>query len=455
MQGDFEKQVRSKMDELKMFPSAPVWKNIEPQIRQERKRRRAILWLPLLLVPAAALTWWYLYGERNELPAPTTTGATQGYNAPQQVQAQGQPGPSGMPPAITPATQQRMREQAVASLLSKKAARARASLNTTGKKRSSLVARKDRNDAGTGQPGEKQILSDVPARTHPGDVLVPADGSEVRKSKPPANTNETGSIKEPGSKQEQLPAATENSVKPAADAIHAKWKFGFRVAWGLSGITDSTAMFRQQTLFSSMSSSPVSGVAGSYQAPEERSTGFTTDVFVSRQVGRRLSIQGGVSYTLLRSKRLVGQQVNQDTAFGNRFSGSVTVDQFFRSAGGAEEYTNRYHFLGIPVVADYQLFRKIPLSVTAGISLQRLIASNALYFDPASQVYYHDMNYFNRTQVFGEFGLNYTLLERETFSWQLGPRVMYSFSDNNRERAGGRQHLTFAGISSKILFTKR
>ncbi|MGZ8544798.1 MAG: hypothetical protein ACXWV0_05850, partial [Flavisolibacter sp.] len=58
MQNEFEKQVKAKMEELDFVPSAPVWPKIEAQIRQEKDRRRLLLWLPLLtLLVGGAITW--------------------------------------------------------------------------------------------------------------------------------------------------------------------------------------------------------------------------------------------------------------------------------------------------------------------------------------------------------------------------------------------------------------
>lgn len=51
---DFEKQVQSKMEQLRLRPSDAVWTKVDKRIRKERRRRRVILWLPLLLLTIAA-----------------------------------------------------------------------------------------------------------------------------------------------------------------------------------------------------------------------------------------------------------------------------------------------------------------------------------------------------------------------------------------------------------------
>src|SRR4051812_29977865 len=71
MQNEFEKQVREKMKELNLVPSAPVWDRVEEQIRQKKDRRRAIIWLPLLGLLLAGGIWW-LNDAGNQ---PTFSGA--------------------------------------------------------------------------------------------------------------------------------------------------------------------------------------------------------------------------------------------------------------------------------------------------------------------------------------------------------------------------------------------
>src|ERR1700741_4212654 len=47
---EFEKNAQQRLDELKLRPSETVWKNVEKNIREEKRRRRMILWLPILLL---------------------------------------------------------------------------------------------------------------------------------------------------------------------------------------------------------------------------------------------------------------------------------------------------------------------------------------------------------------------------------------------------------------------
>jgi hypothetical protein len=45
---EFEKKVQQKMDDLRLRPSDAVWAEVERNLRREKRRRRIVLWLPLM-----------------------------------------------------------------------------------------------------------------------------------------------------------------------------------------------------------------------------------------------------------------------------------------------------------------------------------------------------------------------------------------------------------------------
>ena len=59
---DFEKQVQQKMDELHFAPSDAVWQKVEKQI-SGRKKRRALLWLPFLILFLGGAAWLFYPGS--------------------------------------------------------------------------------------------------------------------------------------------------------------------------------------------------------------------------------------------------------------------------------------------------------------------------------------------------------------------------------------------------------
>src|SRR5687768_1136471 len=45
---EFEKKVQQRMDDLKLRPSDAVWAEVEKNLRREKRRRRTLIWLPIL-----------------------------------------------------------------------------------------------------------------------------------------------------------------------------------------------------------------------------------------------------------------------------------------------------------------------------------------------------------------------------------------------------------------------
>src|SRR4051812_18269910 len=84
MQNEFEKQVREKMEELKLVPSDPVWQKVEEQIRKKREKRRFFFFILPTTVLLVATGWWLI--ATNSHSSPTTAERT-GVSLPASVHA--------------------------------------------------------------------------------------------------------------------------------------------------------------------------------------------------------------------------------------------------------------------------------------------------------------------------------------------------------------------------------
>ncbi|HET7897166.1 MAG TPA: hypothetical protein VFL47_05840, partial [Flavisolibacter sp.] len=71
MQGDFEKKVQAKMEQLNMVPSAPVWEKVALQIRPEKRRRRLFVWLFLGVVLLGG--GWLIATQQTKAPGTTAS----------------------------------------------------------------------------------------------------------------------------------------------------------------------------------------------------------------------------------------------------------------------------------------------------------------------------------------------------------------------------------------------
>ena len=57
---EFEKQVRQKLDDLRLTPSAEAWENIEQGLHRGKRHREPLLWLPVLLILLGAAGYWWM-----------------------------------------------------------------------------------------------------------------------------------------------------------------------------------------------------------------------------------------------------------------------------------------------------------------------------------------------------------------------------------------------------------
>ena len=62
---EFEKQVRQKLNDLKMTPSAGSWETIENKLRKRKHRPVAFYWVPLLIMGLAAGSYLFLNNDRS------------------------------------------------------------------------------------------------------------------------------------------------------------------------------------------------------------------------------------------------------------------------------------------------------------------------------------------------------------------------------------------------------
>jgi hypothetical protein len=76
MKGDFEKNIKNKLSDFNIEPSAQVWLDVEDALLQRRKRRIATWWwvtLPALLFLIGGGIWWMSNNNKETIPSSKTT----------------------------------------------------------------------------------------------------------------------------------------------------------------------------------------------------------------------------------------------------------------------------------------------------------------------------------------------------------------------------------------------
>ena len=472
MQNSFEKQVQEKMDELRFVPTEPVWQHIEKQIRNKKDRRRFILWLPLLLLLLGGGVWW-LATQDHTKNSVVATNADKTKNT-QETQA------DVTDPKDQINTPGQDKEPGVKGPVEKQ--------------KSTVVPE---NIQKTGLPEKDQVsfaavaVKKIKKQKAPGHFAVepfassekPSESSEektVRKNEvlqdntltnknlttPSPATKTDSSLKKSSAAKDS--AVNYKVVAAGTDTAHTaiveasqkqnaktkKWQFGVLANAGISGQAKKFGSFEDKAM-QDVYSSPVIGQPNNgipppsaAPSPVTNSWAFSVGVMAKREMTKRLTFSTGLQYHYYSSNIAVGPKMNSAGSFSR-----AAVDQFYLTSGtNLQDYHNQYHFIGLPVAIDWQMLKKSPLHLHAGLSLQQLLYTNALIFDKTNRIYYPDKNAFNKTQVFSDLGISYSIIDKGKTSLLLGPQLQYGITNLEKNTSG--KHLFSLGLTARLLFNK-
>jgi hypothetical protein len=472
MQNSFEKQVQEKMDELRFAPAEPVWQNIEKQIRIKKERRRLILWLPFLFLLLSGGAWWFTTQTYNAGRTATAEKNSETGIRPFDKKQNTQPAandhnPAGKEKAVAGNTVQK--DQQVPLKAAPGLQPATRIDNTT-----SVVKQKKQNlpsiltppsflseKQGT-QKEEKAAIND---KVNKVDNKANENVNAISSSKIDSAINKTNAKKDSAVLYKITEVKTDSANTAVAETPKistpktAKWQFGILADAGVSGIAKNIGSFissfgEEKALMMDASSSPGNGLPAPVYGPSpvKNNLSFSAGIVARRKLTKRIAVSTGLHYRYYSTRIAVGQMRRQDTTVYN--SGfTQSVSRFYLNSGNSfNDYQNRYHFIGIPLSVDWNVLKKAPLRLHAGVSVQRLISSNALIFDKGSRIYYTDQNAINRTQVFSSLALSYAVFEGSKTSLLVGPQLQYGISDLEKNAAD--KHLFSLGLTAQLLLNK-
>lgn len=251
------------------------------------------------------------------------------------------------------------------------------------------------------------------------------------------------------------------AAKKAKPYRAPSWEAGFAGGGGLSSVNQSLfqrASATQDNRAFVNTYAPPSASAASTEGSGSKiqpDFSFWAGIFAQRHILKRLSLSVGLNLHYYSTRVETGQKVATSVA-----STTVTSSLFYTSAivpvaqyypyypaGNGNTFVNRYYFLELPVSLQWQLncSRKTPLSWEAGLSVSRLMSSNALYYDGSSGVYYKDKGASSQTQLNATTAL-LVGLKCLGSRLQLGPQLQYGLTSLLNEKTTGSQHLFYGGI---------
>jgi hypothetical protein len=475
MQNEFEKQVQQKMEELNLVPSDPVWQKVEMQISKKKDRRRLLFWIPVLALLLGGGLWWAVNeNSKSAVQRQAFDPNEQKTSAAENKTIRNAPKTNGTENDI-PATDIKSKQierptlnQQIRKSVSKKIKTIKpislASENPVpikGNSNQRVVMNNEKRDLIFKKENkEKENKETEPVDSsfaiHQNIKLTQLDTTTAPigfgEEKNDMSLRDTALLN-----KDSVKADTSFHIKqPAKKPANTKWKYSIVANTGASGVSrinffNGQKSFDVVQLGGSTSSYPGPILTG--PSPVQKSLSFSIGGLAQKQLSQRLLFTAGIQYNYYSNRIRVGNRIQRDTVLANSFS----VSQYYvnRSAFGAasalQPYHNHYNFISVPFAIDWQLLKKIPLNLHTGFSVQRLIQTNALVFEYGSQVYFHNKDAFNKTQLFTEWGLSYTIPLKKN-PLQIGPQWQYAF--NRLEKNNANRHLFSYGLKVQLQLKK-
>jgi hypothetical protein len=450
----FEQQVQDRMDEFKLTPSAPVWMNIEAQLKKDKRRRR----LFFLLFACALLGIGTLVYQQYAKPLADSNTVTA-----QEVKKES----SGTQPSTTaiadvnttasanhsnqssstkpssPASQQN-NIQAVQKAVIHQASKTVVPSVVSGTEKKVVVT----ND----QPGTATVKI---TSTQPG-VVITTQTTATSKPAIDSTVVTTTAINDTVTNYKADIVTTEAIVDTTAAVPEEKenktksskkWQSGFQLYLGLADVRENpfpSQSFQTESRFS---------------VPNSGSTGGPATI-VNNEYSVRNNIQWGVGYNL---RKPIFKHTYLATGIHYQYSSfnvlyqqktqvfSPQLNAFQTTADTEQKQTYHFHYAVVPVELQWPVAKtqKGMIRLSTGIQNQFLIAGSsntpsfiantsagkAVFYQPVlSVIPFYEWNSRKANVQLGwyvQYGLNAVYKNSTYHWWQTGLRLQYYFQKKN------------------------
>ena len=458
---DFEKNIKRKLDELKIAPSDSVWAHVEKRLGKKEKDKKVILIFFLLLIFLSTGGYWLLNSLKNNPPQNHHVTQLQ-----KNSKARNKEDSSFEKAKIKSGNNLTTIDSA--SVSSGRTRVANSQIATTNHK----TKQRKFSDDNTSKPNQ-----DISKQTNKKDsqialakLIKRATNAEIK------NKNESEAIADNFQNQintdsfliqlesektiQKLGAKNTSLVKKDSAKKHGeRWEFGvtFSAGGSLLGSNILEKNYPSMDLTSGFPS-PGNSNGGNptyyyFPSPIKNSTAFNAGVLAEKKLSAKSKISVGISYKYY-------SLINK---VGNKIDSILTSAQYFaayslnNTANRSQSYRNNFHYLEVPVSIKIQINKnkKLPLLWNGGINFSELISSNALQFNPNLGIYYNDNSIFNKTQFGLHTGLSLTLFSEQKMPLTFGPYFYYSATSLSDKGLYGAKHFSYIGIQTEILFGKK
>jgi hypothetical protein len=478
---DFEKQVRQKLNDLKISPSTESWENIENKLRERKRRPVAFYWVPLLLLGLAAGGYFILnndqktiLSDKNSTPdvnvnvqpdkqdistkdnvaSPSSAVKEKTSTLPEDNGETEAPGASvkvtlGEKP-VSPPKKNNLSGNNLSDdiLIENKNARSPARLNTGIPGTVEAVNRENARQTYSSSPQEKDITSSQQKKnTSRQERDINGKNFSLRTFNFP-----TGTIAQPTLKFSETPKGSVPKINKKVNTN--KWSYGLSAFAGISAVNEGHILS-----FNNAQVQDVAQVAGfaprPAYTPSSISPGFSFSggAFVMRELSDKFSLSLGLNYLQMNTRNKVGSERNGSQVVNNGTRGYIFVYNYFTVEPDKQtDYRNKYHFIEMPVELHTKInkSKKTPITVNTGVAVSQLLKSNSLHFDGTTGVYYRNDKLLNQTQFAVKTGVSVGLLNKTTRPIVIGPSARYNVSKILQKDVSARKNFMSLGVDVKM-----
>lgn len=487
----FENKVQQEMLGFKIKPSKEVWLNVEERIRKKKKRR--FLFMIFFLAGLSLLGYWqrdFLYSDSDVLTVESTTTSNDKMMDSKKIKTtaaaehnkqfladaakeSNQPNTSSTEKSIISTAKK------IISSVNKKEETTVQGLIVT-KKTPSVSNEASSNESTINHIATEKKLKEVTTKEKNFITKIADSISDVSTEKLVdegiAKKNQINSIQKT-EKEADLIAVTKIfsdslmknestadtlAVLKKTTAKSAKWKWGLHITPGKSFLNEkifsisSNKNIRDLRANTSSVGSPSSTPPAS---PSKRETGFSLQLggFAQRKISPRMELSLGFQYSYYSDHILVGGRRDSVLNFSPQLMAISDASIVYGAANASANYTNRYHFIELPVTLHIRLNKNLnkPFNLNLGVVAGQMFASNALVYDRSfGGIYYKNKSQFNKTQFSLTSGFEWTIPIRK-MQWNVGPTVdvhINRFMLNPNETD---TYLLMFGLRTRIIFSSK
>jgi hypothetical protein len=509
-ENEFEKQVQQKIDELKFDPSAEVWENVAAAIAKRKKERwgLAIIFLTLLLIGTAIFILFnhssnqrndkFISDKNNPVEIDNAQKNNTDRDIPKMVDTTSINKPFEKDPVqnrtvkrIDNTVTKKINDQPTSStvlipenknpLVKKNKSVNSNSVNVTNDRYN--IAGKQRYQTSQ-KPSASVSNSNVDdlrnEEVAPGDTgkSIPGDNNTVTNDiavKVPV-TDHLIKDRVDNIKQANDSAAVALSIGNKKDTTMTKkiqskqksgWEFGFNFSLGVAatrngylgiiGLSNGDESKALADLNQSTGNIPGQVTNPTY-VPSEIKPGvaLVLGVFLQRNISSKTRILFGLNYRTYSSVMMTGTRVDSSNLANNNSAYYSSSNYYYRS-GTNVRYKNNFHFIELPVAFKFKLSKqnKMPVYLSAGVSIAQLISSNALQFDTSSGRYFSNNDLLNKTQFNLSAGLLFSVSKQAKNPFLIGPDLSFSVSKMANSGLYKNSHYSYLGITVQKTIGKK